>query len=398
MRQFNATCQGESHKATEKPCQDYSWSGSWDGVSMAVVCDGHGGARYFRSDVGSKLCAEITVEAVKQFVSTVDKTIFVGKPLTQRKAIDEMAFSDKLRPADNALRQLFSSIIVRWRDAITQHAQSTPLNQWEETHVEKKYLDDFKREYKLEKTYGCTLMAYVQTPNYWFAFHIGDGKCVAFSEEENLWSEPIPWDDRCFLNKTTSICDSDALNEFRYCYQGDGEYPVAVFLGSDGMDDSFGPMENLVDFYIQVVKSLAKSGDKVTQTSIVSDLPTLSKRGSQDDMSIAYIYDQEKIGDYANRLIRYQIDQTLALIKTLKNKQEDERKKYFDLRYATSRKDMIERDYAVKNMESLASKIATANHRLDIRVAELGFPKDDPQPPTHSHRRKKHRHNRRKRR
>lgn len=398
MNYFNATCQGESHKSTDKPCQDYSWSGSWNGGSMAVVCDGHGGARYFRSDVGSKLCTEITVEAVKQFVSTVDKSIFIGKPLTQRKAIEEMAYSEKLRPADEALRQLFSSIIVRWRDAITKHAQSVPLTPWEETHVEAKYQDDFKQEYKLEKTYGCTLMAYVQTTDYWFAFHIGDGKCVAFDEVESLWNEPIPWDDRCFLNKTTSICDSDALSEFRYCYRGDGKFPVAIFLGSDGMDDSFGPMENLVDFYIQVVKSIAQSGAEATQESIVKDLPVLSKRGSQDDMSIAYIYNEDKIGEYANQLIRYQIEQTLALISSLKKKQEEERKKYFDLRFATSRKDVIERDYAVKNMEALASRLASAKHRLDVRVAELGFPKDDSQPPTHSHRRKKHRHNHHKKR
>lgn len=65
--------------------------------------------------------------------------------------------------------------------------------------------------YKLEKIYGCTLMAYVRTNKYWFAFHLGDGKMISFDEEAQ-WKEPVLWDDRCFLNKTTSICDADARN------------------------------------------------------------------------------------------------------------------------------------------------------------------------------------------
>lgn len=71
-------------------------------------------------------------------------------------------------------------------------------------------------------------MCYVATKSYWFAFHIGDGKCIAYDIEGN-WYEPIPWDDRCFLNKTTSLCDSIALDEFRYCYSGTGQLPIAIF-------------------------------------------------------------------------------------------------------------------------------------------------------------------------
>ena len=43
-RCFNYSCQGESHKATNKECQDYSLSVKDDdnGIYIAVVCDGHG--------------------------------------------------------------------------------------------------------------------------------------------------------------------------------------------------------------------------------------------------------------------------------------------------------------------------------------------------------------------
>ena len=79
MKHFSFSCQGESHKLTNKPCQDSSLSYSEDGLSIAIVCDGHGGERYFRSDVGSRLCTKITEEAIKQFVSNVDKNLFLNK-------------------------------------------------------------------------------------------------------------------------------------------------------------------------------------------------------------------------------------------------------------------------------------------------------------------------------
>ena len=307
FRHYHYSCQGESHKATNKVCQDFSLSSiSKNGLAIAIVCDGHGGDRYFRSDVGAKYAAEITKQCVTTFVENVDKGLFVGKPFTSEGCFDSDT-GRKQSAIDKALRQLFSSIIFQWNTKITSHAGSTPISEWERENVEAKYLDALVNGLSLEKIYGCTLMAYVQTPDYWFAFHLGDGKCVSFNEDP-IWQEPIPWDDRCFLNKTTSLCDSNAINEFRYCYEGDGSYPIAIFLASDGLDDSFGEITNQVNFYIQVLKMLVTDGKKATEDSIIETLPQLSKIGSKDDMSIAFIYDEKRLKNYMLQLINYQID------------------------------------------------------------------------------------------
>ena len=282
MRCFDFHCQGESHKATDKVCQDYSYSHiDENGLAIAVVCDGHGGKHYFRSDVGARFATEIIANNVREFVGNIDEALFVGQPFTQQAAIqteiDRQDFR-KEKPIDIAFRQLFGSIIGQWQQRIEQHAAANPLTEKENAQVEEQYRKEFLSGYKLEKIYGCTLMAYVSTPKYWFAFHLGDGKCISFDKDAQ-WKEPVLWDDRCFLNKTTSICDSDALNEFRYSYQGDGVFPVAVFLGSDGMDDSFGEETNLVNFYVRVAKSLVKDGFDATFADIKDTLPELSKRG-----------------------------------------------------------------------------------------------------------------------
>ena len=308
IQDYHFSCQGESHKADNKPCQDASFSAVYDdGLAIAIVCDGHGGERYFRSDVGSRMATEVIAESVKTFVDNIDKSLFVGKAYTAQEAITSEEIVKKQTPVDIAFRQLFSSIIYQWNERIAAHAANTPISDWEQEYVPQKYLDELHTSETFEKLYGCTLMVYAQTPEYWFAFHLGDGKCISF-QQEPLWSFPIPWDERCFLNKTTSLCDSNAINEFRYCYEGDGYFPMAVFLGSDGMDDSFGEDPNLVNFYIQVVKMLVTEGRDATIASIETDLPQLSKIGSKDDMSVAFLYNFDELKAHITDFIQYQID------------------------------------------------------------------------------------------
>ena len=348
---YSFSCQGESHKVDDKPCQDASFSAVYEnGLAIAIVCDGHGGERYFRSDVGSRMAPEVIRDSVITFVDNIDKSLLVGTSFTAEEAITSEEVVKKQTPLDVAFRQLFSSIIYQWNQKIAEHAANAAISEWEKQHVPQKYLDELHTSETFEKLYGCTLMVYVQTPDYWFAFHLGDGKCITF-QQEPLWSFPIPWDERCFLNKTTSLCDSNAINEFRYCYEGDGFFPMAVFLGSDGMDDSFGEDSNLVNFYIQVVKMLVTEGKDATIASIESDLPQLSKIGSKDDMSVAFIYNLGELKAHITDFIQYQID-----IVTDSIHQADERMAKLKLKINSitdvfDEKTRIDLDYAKQDLE-----------------------------------------------
>lgn len=356
MKCFDFHCQGESHKAIDKVCQDYSFSRiDEDGAAIAIVCDGHGGKRYFRSDVGARFATEVIAYSVKEFVSNIDETMLVGQPFTQQATIqaeiDRQDFR-KEKPVDKAFRQLFASIISQWQLRIERHAADNPLTSKEMAEVDEQYKEEFRRGYKLEKTYGCTLMVFARTSKYWFAFHLGDGKMISFDQEAQ-WKEPVLWDDQCFLNKTTSICDSNALNEFRYTYQGDGVFPIAVFLGSDGMDDSFGEETNLVNFYVNVVKSLVKEGHEATFTDVMATLPVLSKRGSQDDMSIACVYDNEKLVEAMPKFILWQIAVTKANILSVNNRILDakDNRDRLELMGDHSEKNKIELRYAQSDID-----------------------------------------------
>ncbi len=369
---YSFSCQGESHKADNKPCQDASFGAVYDdGLAIAIVCDGHGGERYFRSDVGARMATEVIRDSVKTFVDTIDKSLFEGKPYTEVEAITSDDVVKKQTLIDVKFRQLFSSIIYQWNQKIAEHAANTPVSEWEQQHVPQKYLDELQTSETFEKLYGCTLMVYVQTPDYWFAFHLGDGKCISFHQEGDFWQMPIPWDERCFLNKTTSICDANAINEFRYCYEGDGKFPMAIFLGSDGMDDSFGEDTNLVNFYIQVVKMLVTEGKEATIASIEADLPQLSKIGSKDDMSVAFVYNIDELKAHISDFIQYQIDLVKDSINQIDERIKILQEKLESASASSDDKSRIEADYAQHDIERANENRNKLLYKYDLLMQQL---------------------------
>jgi serine/threonine protein phosphatase PrpC len=286
MLTFNHTCIGYSHLASGKPCQDASYAASNDHYAVAIVSDGHGGEAYSRSDVG----AQMALHAARYVID--------NNPLTSWH-------DPSIRPA------LFDELVRTWRDLVTEHDSSTHDDDMDITHVFD--LVPPTRSPEITMRYGCTLMLACVHPNGWFAFQIGDGKCVAIhplaqtGDPAQLTSEPVPADARCFLNQTTSLCDADAAAEFRFCGGDRDSTPVAIFLGSDGIDDSWGSEEALHNFYIDILKHCASR--EAVQADLADALPQLSRLGSHDDMSVAAIVDKTLLGAELGNLLQYQLYQ-----------------------------------------------------------------------------------------
>lgn len=350
MKGFNKTCQGASHIKSNKVCQDYSYCEVTPELSIILVSDGHGGERYYRSNIGSELACKVSSELIHTFVSQIPANFFAGVTLTQY-GINGVCCGQPSKNHIDALRRLGNSIIAKWRERIEAHAKENPISAEELSVIPEEYHKDLADKNRLAKVYGCTLIGYVQTPSYWFGFQIGDGKCFSFHKETGP-QEPILWDDACFLNKTTSLCDSYVSEKIRYTFQGDGNFPYAVFLGSDGLDDSFGENKNLINFYIQVLKLAYKSSAENVEDVLASDLPILSKRGSQDDMSIAAIYDEEEASSAIQSITEWQLSTTYGELNQNKariHKFHKERKSLVDAKDSNP-KAAIDYDYAVKEI------------------------------------------------
>jgi serine/threonine protein phosphatase PrpC len=304
---FNKSIKGASHITTGKPCQDYSGTYQDESVKIAVVCDGHGGSTYFRSDIGAKFATEITIQLLINFARCVDPSTFKGLSFAitaqpkrnpfidadgnkmrfdelnedQKKlALQAQSFIEsegKYPQQQEIVKDLLSQIYAEWISAIEKDARENPFSR-----KEKIVLNGLG----IEKAYGCTLLAFLQTKEYWLSFHIGDGR-ISICDLSLNWICPVPEDCTCFLNYTTSLCDSNPLMEFRYAFCGDAISPLAVMLCSDGLEGSLRIDENLQDFYEQII-NLCLDGDDIEE-ELESYLPSLSESGNKDDVSIAGI-------------------------------------------------------------------------------------------------------------
>ena len=291
MLTFNHTCIGSSHLASGKPCQDASFAGTIGDLHLAIVSDGHGGAIHSRSDVGSQLA------------------IYAVQGVIENHPLSDWDNPDKRQ-------EIFQEIVESWTVLTIDHYYD---NLTEQEIAQLPLFPDVEQSIRnITVLYGCTLMAACVHHDGWFAFQIGDGKCVtihptpSYTNLNNptpsyttLTSEPIPTDDRCFLNTTTSLCDPDAATEFRFCCGNTDTTPVAIFLGSDGIDTSWGTEEALHNFYIEVLKHCTSAAD--VTLDLAEALPRLSKAGSQDDMSVAAIVNKDLLAKNIAHLIRYQI-------------------------------------------------------------------------------------------
>jgi len=300
---FAHCIQGADHIKRCQPCQDFSASHQNEKVSVVAVADGHGSPQYFRSHVGSKFAVETAMKAILAFTENQDS------------GFSELGVS----ALHTKLKQLASHIIGAWQESVDQHQSAFPLcNDSKfgglEAHHQKGYLNNPKPHH-VHQAYGTTLIAAAFSENYWFGFQIGDGKCLALYED-GTWHQPIPWDSKCYLNVTTSICDTDALWEFRYWFGYEsttGELyeftcgperetqpsirktfhrPIAVFMGSDGVDDSFTAFENdkqLENLYRSIFVSHAKEGFESLNVQIRQLAEKMAHQGSRDDVSMAGI-------------------------------------------------------------------------------------------------------------
>lgn len=313
---------GASHLPKSMPCQDYSLKCEDEDVQLIIVCDGHGSKTYVRSNVGSRLAGEITKETLLNFVGNTSHILFRNRKgaVTARpeswddnlwgaspnKTIEAMTETEQenyeqnklffeqvkdIRDIDSVFKLLFEEICMKWGEAIKKDSEDNPF-----TAEEKEALGN----HRIEKAYGSTLMAFVKTPHYWFAFHIGDGRLITIDRHLDM-VQPVPWDCNCFQNYTTSLCNTEPVKLFRYAFDGTGQFPAAVFCCSDGIEDSYGDYEidpkKLHGFYRGLLDQFVKVGEETTLKNIENFLPVLSEKGSRDDMSLAAIINLDALQD-----------------------------------------------------------------------------------------------------
>lgn len=296
MEHFCKSVIGSSHKDTKLPCQDSSLCEVFDKGCIIAVSDGHGSRTYVRSHIGSNFACSIAVKLAKEFVlDNYDTLSKIG-----RKSYTP----DSGVKADALFLNLFTCIHQQWYEAIKENVTIEPF-----TDQEKMKLGNAD----IKEAFGCTLMVAVKTDCFTFAFHIGDGRIYTISYN-NEWTQPVPWDSACEDNITTSLCENNPVDSFRYYVDSSDNQPFVIFACSDGIEDCYGgshdgnfKSEKLVVDYSEVIRAYLQDKKSDFDIDCESFLHNQSTRFSHDDMSIAFVIDDRlQLQQTWLKLVEYQ--------------------------------------------------------------------------------------------
>ncbi|MFP3041407.1 protein phosphatase 2C domain-containing protein [Treponema primitia] len=289
-RSFSITAKGRDHVKVGKECQDYSDHYEDDSISLSLVADGHGDDNCFRSGRGAAFAVKCAKKGIFEFVRDINKYIKNNSD----KNLTRFELEKLLK------ERLVASVCRSWHVKVIDDIEKHPLTNIELAKTDEKYLARYSAGEKLHHIYGTTLLAAVVTQNYWFGFHIGDGRWTALYKGGEF-DQPVPWDDRCYLNVTTSLSDEDAAETARVVFWLNNEKkpPAVIFLCSDGVDDNYPVNENDKHLFRKVYRKIAlcfsKDGFDSTCKQLEELVNLCAAKWKGDDTSIAGIVDLETI-------------------------------------------------------------------------------------------------------
>ena len=274
---FSHSVMGASHVAKGIVCQDSSAHKITDRYAVAVVADGHGSKKHFRSNIGSQCAVEATIETIERFYEDADD--FEKNFPKNHKRI---------------LRNIERQIVAVWNSKVMKHLEENPV-----TVVEKK---PFKQEefeaISPESYYGTTLIAAVAGKGFSFGVQIGDGSMVGIFEDGEAIM-PMDYEEANPANITASICNTNAASMFESFYIDDKRM-IALYTSTDGLYTSFGSEYDFRDYHVIVSSQLQNA--EALEASVVKNITKRSHFGTEDDISFACVYDPEFAAEKAGLL------------------------------------------------------------------------------------------------
>jgi hypothetical protein len=275
---FKAIARGESHKEKEMPCQDAVFFKQYKNGGIIAVADGHGSEKHFRSDSGSALAVDIAFNTIYEF-----NTILTAEIEKTGKNSAETARLFAASVNEERIKQVERTVISRWRGAVIEHYCANPLSEREHEFCTKLNLDNDDENTQV-RFYGTTLLAALLKDDFWFVIQIGDGRCVIIDEKKKAYFPALD-DEALGFGKTTSLCDSNAAENFREIY---GNTPVkGITLASDGVSDSFLP-DAYLEFHEQFYTDFCADPDRAS-AGIEKGIGVWAAAGSRDDAAMAGI-------------------------------------------------------------------------------------------------------------
>lgn len=170
---LTACVMGANHRENGLPCQDASIAGVYyfkgQPYALLAVADGHGSARYTRSELGAHFAIQATVEAAADWILLATECV-EKKPenwLANIRGDFGSHFAKKLRQI--------------WLNKVKEHLEIYPL-----TDADKKLTDADKKSESEYTVYGTTVALAIIFQGQLFTGTIGDSSVLIITKEDEV--------------------------------------------------------------------------------------------------------------------------------------------------------------------------------------------------------------------
>lgn len=280
---FSRSVIGASHIKKNIVCQDSSGYEVHEKYAVAVVADGHGSKKHFRSNIGSALAVESAIETVRNFFADYERILC------------ELPENHEL-----ILKNIEKQVIARWHRKITEHFSENPV-----TDDEKKpFTEEEFSKIPVASYYGTTLVTAVISEDFSLGFQIGDGTLVAvFGDGETVMI--MDYEESNPANITASVCNKNAQLLFNHFYKNKKKI-LAMFVSTDGLYTSFGSDCDFLDYHTIIAGQLYDI--QAFESSVVKNITRRTHFGTEDDISLSCVYNKELASENIE-IIRQKIEE-----------------------------------------------------------------------------------------
>jgi hypothetical protein len=277
-RVIGETVPGASHLRAGIPNQDSLLLVRESSRGLPIVLsmsDGHGSAKCFRSDRGSRFAVKKAAYLVTEF-------------------LDEQRGKFDLAEIENGKDYLAKEFVRRWREAVEADLKKQPFTEAEFETLEKKSGVEAKRlvEENPLLAYGATSLTAAIEKDFAIYLQLGDGDILNVSVAGEV-TKPLSEDPRLLANETTSLCLPKAEKDFRFFVQkiSADEPPAMILLSTDGYLNSFSSEAGFFQAATDILQMLAtETGFDDVNDNLKAWLEEATQMGSGDDCTVAVIY------------------------------------------------------------------------------------------------------------
>lgn len=359
-RPFHLSRTGAAHIRRELTCQDASASEVYKNAHIAVVADGHGSRRHFRSDRGSAIACRIALVEIRTFLDNGEQ--------------DE-------RPMDNRLTALKQAICDAWIAAVREDYAVEPWTE-DELNEERKILTEEQFGALIDGSdvpvaYGSTLCAVVTHDGGWAAIQLGDG-CFVRVGTDGIYDWPMPESMVNEGNRTASLCMWEPMRDFRHCWGTD--HPAGLLVYTDGIEKTFPAQGKEVTSLLHWIWRNEYRGAAEREDNLARTLDMLTQRSViGDDVSVAGIVDTEaedKEPIHSPTQLRKELDRLAAQIEEIEGtiRYNEERIR------AVCKDDEDTRPSATEQLRNVIERKQTIAAELRERAARIRIELGEPEP------------------